>query len=274
MKSGSSEALSGGRAAGWCAPEWCPARYRHQWQRRRRPSPLELRCTRHHSGQTQRKESSVKMLWSRIWMNSLHNIDGISVHIMNPCFLCFLPVWHDLYYLWRGRRHQSWQPQPAGSWSSSSFQSVTEARAPRQTSTSKEPGLDPTTQNIFIHSFSVFFDKTWHWTSDLTEQMGGLLLIFGTINCATFSKVPAAHRNPLTSPMVSLTYWSIALAISARFTPLRNFMFRTHGWCLSHQLSALSPASRVQWIRDCWPAPIPITCYTQTRGSVTEKYSI
>lgn len=63
-----------------------------------------------------------------------------------------------------------------------------------------------------------------------------------------------------TSPMVSLTYWSIALAISALFTPVRNFMFRTRGWCLSHQLSALSPASRVQWIRDCWPAPIPITC--------------
>lgn len=59
--------------------------------------------------------------------------------------------------------------------------------------------------------------------------------------------------------MVSLTYWSTALAISARFTPLRNFMLRTRGWCLSHQLSALSPASLVQWIRDCWPAPIPMT---------------
>lgn len=26
-----------------------------------------------------------------------------------------------------------------------------------------------------------------------------------------------------------------------------------------YQFIALSPASRVQWIRDCWPAPIPIT---------------
>lgn len=69
----------------------------------------------------------------------------------------------------------------------------------------------------------------------------------------------------LTSPMVSLTYWSIALAISALFTPLRNFMLRTRGWCLSHQLSALSPASRVQWIRDCCPAPIPITWKTQVK---------
>lgn len=71
--------------------------------------------------------------------------------------------------------------------------------------------------------------------------------------------------------MVPLTYWSIALAISARFTPLRNFMFRTRGLCLSHQLSALSPASRVQWIRDCCPAPIPITCKTQTRENIRDK---
>lgn len=62
---------------------------------------------------------------------------------------------------------------------------------------------------------------------------------------------PSHRSGPLTSPMVSLTYWSIALAISALFTPVRNFMSRTRGWCLSHQLSALSPASRVQWIRDC-----------------------
>lgn len=75
----------------------------------------------------------------------------------------------------------------------------------------------------------------------------------------------------LTSPMVLLTYWSMALAISARFTPPRNFMFRTRGWCLSHQLSALSPASRVQWIRDCWPAPIPITCRTEKRENIREK---
>lgn len=88
---------------------------------------------------------------------------------------------------------------------------------------------------------------------------------------AILPEVPVAHCYPLTSPMVPLTYWSIALAISARFTPLRNFMFRTRGLCLSHQLSALSPASRVQWIRDCWPAPIPITCRTQTRESIREK---
>lgn len=71
---------------------------------------------------------------------------------------------------------------------------------------------------------------------------------------------PSRPFGPPTSPMVSLTYWSIALAISALFTPVRNFTSRTRGWCLSHQLSALSPASRVQWMRDCWPAPMPITC--------------
>lgn len=119
---------------------------------------------------------------------------------------------------------------------------------------------------IFIHS-------TYFWIKHGTGA-ADVWTLDGTINCATFGEVPVAHRNPLTSPMVSLTYWSIALAISARFTPLRNFMFRTHGWCLSHQLSALSPARRVQWIRDCWPAPIPITCRTQARGSVTEKHSI
>lgn len=67
---------------------------------------------------------------------------------------------------------------------------------------------------------------------------------------------------------VPLTYWSTALEISARFTPALNFMPRTRGWCLSHQLSALSPASRVQCMRDCCPAPIPTTWQRRTFLSI------
>lgn len=62
--------------------------------------------------------------------------------------------------------------------------------------------------------------------------------------------------------MVPVTYWSMALEISALFTPVLNFMESTRGWCLSHQKFALSPARRVQWIRDCCPAPMPITWRT------------
>lgn len=68
----------------------------------------------------------------------------------------------------------------------------------------------------------------------------------------------------LTSPMVPVTYWSMALEISALFTPALNFIESTRGWCLSHQEFALSPARRVQCIRDCCPAPMPITWGTWT----------
>lgn len=83
--------------------------------------------------------------------------------------------------------------------------------------------------------------------SNLTVQVFIIIKRLQVYNVTT----AVSYRCHHTSPMVSLTYWSIALAISARFTPLRNFMLRTRGLCLSHQLSALSPASRVQWIRDC-----------------------
>lgn len=62
--------------------------------------------------------------------------------------------------------------------------------------------------------------------------------------------------------MVPVTYWSMALDTSALFTPVLNFIESTWGWCLSHQKSALSPARRVQCIRDCCPAPMPITWRT------------
>ena len=61
------------------------------------------------------------------------------------------------------------------------------------------------------------------------------------------------------SPTWSVTNRSIAFALSARLVPFLKGSARTRGWCLNHQLSALSPAKRVQWIRDCWPAPRPIT---------------
>ena len=41
-------------------------------------------------------------------------------------------------------------------------------------------------------------------------------------------------------------------------TPLLKGRARTLGWWRSHQRSALPPARRVQWMRDCWPAPIPM----------------
>lgn len=66
-----------------------------------------------------------------------------AIQLMPMWKMLYLPVWHDLCCLWRGRRRQSWQPQPAGSWSSSSSQPLTEAQAPLQTSTSKRPSLGP-----------------------------------------------------------------------------------------------------------------------------------
>ena len=38
----------------------------------------------------------------------------------------------------------------------------------------------------------------------------------------------------------------------------RKGRFRVLGCCRRNQVSALEPASRVQWIRDCWPAPTPM----------------
>ena len=34
-----------------------------------------------------------------------------------------------------------------------------------------------------------------------------------------------------------------------------------------YQLRALIPASRVQWIRLCWPAPMPMACSGGSGGS-------
>lgn len=62
-----------------------------------------------------------------------------------------------------------------------------------------------------------------------------------------------------TSPVWLVTKRSIALDLSARLVPFLKSKARTLGWWRNHQLSALSPARRVQWIRDCWPAPRPIT---------------
>ena len=44
---------------------------------------------------------------------------------------------------------------------------------------------------------------------------------------------------------------SIALLLSARLVPAFHLMFSTRSWKRIHQLSALSPAKRVQWIRLC-----------------------
>lgn len=98
---------------------------------------------------------------------------------------------------------------------------------------------------------------------------------------APFSKYDSNCFCGKSLPTVPSTKLSIALEISARFTPALNFSEVTRGcwrnhllngnhWnyndlCLScvtaniYQLSALSPAKRVQWMRDCCPAPMPIT---------------
>lgn len=244
--------LSGEKAAGWCVREWCPARYRHLSQPHQQQSQPERRCTRHHSADTHREEMLMNTVrWHVVFVCLSHSSSvrhvkrehGILKGVRDS------PVWHDRCYLWRGRRRRSWQPQPAESWSSSSFQSLTAAQAPLHTSTSKLPSLGPVNTQPFVYSI-------WHWALDNTVKM--------ELHQKHFSRFIQVYRH-FTSPMVLLTYWSIALAISALFTPLRNFMLRTRGWCLSHQLSALSPARRVQWMRDCCPAPIPITCRKERR---------
>lgn len=70
-------------------------------------------------------------------------------------------------------------------------------------------------------------------------------------NCPShWARSPPSSTSPLTKR-------SIAFAFSARLTPFLNGSARTRGWCRNHQLSALDPASRVQWMRDCCPAPRP-----------------
>ena len=57
-----------------------------------------------------------------------------------------------------------------------------------------------------------------------------------------------------------LTRRSIALLLSGLLVPFFHFMPNTLSWKRSHQISALDPANRVQWILDCCPAPRPMTC--------------
>ena len=51
---------------------------------------------------------------------------------------------------------------------------------------------------------------------------------------------------------------SMALSRFGRRTSSRKGRFRTFGFWRSHQISALLPARRVQWTRDCCPAPTPM----------------
>ena len=52
---------------------------------------------------------------------------------------------------------------------------------------------------------------------------------------------------------------------SGRFIPSPKGSTKTRGCCCSIQRSALPQAIRVQWILDCCPAPIPITCPSAAR---------
>lgn len=78
-------------------------------------------------------------------------------------------------------------------------------------------------------------------------------------NSGTSSNIDLNWASGKSFPIVPSTKLSMALEISARLTPALNFIDKTRGWCRSHQLSLLSPARRVQWIRDCCPAPMPMT---------------
>ena len=48
--------------------------------------------------------------------------------------------------------------------------------------------------------------------------------------------------------------------------PRDAWLHRHLGPASPHQLSAFSPARRVQWMRDCWPAPRPTTCRQRGRS--------
>lgn len=144
------EMLSGGRAAGWCGPEWFPAHCKRWWPLHQPLSPLELRCSRLHSAQTHggnsRKlwEQSLQVAWRRshFIVGAYHRQKGRGLFSLH-CTALHSPVWPGLCCPWRGRRRRSWQPRPSGSWSSSSSQPVTEAQAPHQTWPSRPPGQDP-----------------------------------------------------------------------------------------------------------------------------------
>ena len=101
----------------------------------------------------------------------------------------------------------------------------------------KKASLEQATpSSLLAHSF---FSSSWIASTDPSNKLS---------HCS-FS--PPSRGSPLTNK-------SIALAFSARLTPFLKGKARTLGWWRSHQRSALPPARRVQWMRDCWPAPIPM----------------
>ena len=89
--------------------------------------------------------------------------------------------------------------------------------------------------------------------SRFSSTLNSVGISSNTASYISFSKPASCGTCPETNK-------SIALHLSGLLTPFLNLNPRTRGCCLSHQLSALSPASRVQWIRDCWPAPRPMIC--------------
>lgn len=71
-----------------------------------------------------------------------------------------------------------------------------------------------------------------------------------------FCQIPSARISPYSLPI----YRSIQLSRSALPMPSTKESSSTFGAWRRYQLSALFPASLVQWILDCCPAPIPIAC--------------
>ena len=76
---------------------------------------------------------------------------------------------------------------------------------------------------------------------------------FSVKNCC---HVPSAN----TSSWSSLMYTSIVLSRSARRIFSTQGKFNTFGCWRRYQMSALFPARRVQWMRLCCPAPMPMAC--------------
>ena len=67
-----------------------------------------------------------------------------------------------------------------------------------------------------------------------------------------------------TSSYSSLMYTSMVLSRSARLMPGLNGRFITFGHWRSHHISAFCPARRVQCMRLCCPAPMPMACPSLT----------
>ncbi len=97
-----------------------------------------------------------------------------------------------------------------------------------------------------------------HGHAVLGGDPGGSLRSAGVRTSGRTLKVFCHTPSASTSSYSSEMYRSMALSRSGRRMSSTNWRPRTLGCWRSHQLSALLPARRVQWMRLCWPAPTPM----------------